>query len=152
LQQTDSGPAFSRVIGIITRLRQARHLHWVVTPGQPDRSSIVIDGYAPRYTAEVIELLELLGLPAPTEDSERIILTVFLTLDGRGSGGLSITTRSVGYPVASISHNLVCLGSCSRFAGRSLSRAAHTFHKRLCRLRSRASAAHPVHGGSDCRR
>jgi hypothetical protein len=93
LQQTDADPAFSRVVGILTRLSQMHHLQWVVTPGQPDRSSLVIDQYAPTYTAEVLELLEL---PAPTDDSTRIILPVFLALDGRDFGGLGITTRSVG--------------------------------------------------------
>jgi hypothetical protein len=80
----------------MTRLTQAHRLHWIVIPGQPDRSSIVIDHYAPAHTAEVIELLDLVGLAPPTDDAAQIVLPVSLALDGRDSGGLGITTRSVG--------------------------------------------------------
>lgn len=41
-------------------------------------------------------MLNLLGLPALTDSSSQVILPVFLALDGRASGGVGITTRSVG--------------------------------------------------------
>ena len=93
---TDPDPRFERFVAIITRLTQADRLHWAEDPGQSGRFSIVIDHYAPSFTAEVRELLGLLGLAAPTDPYARLILPVFLALDGRDSGGLGMTTRSVG--------------------------------------------------------
>lgn len=89
-------PDFDRFVTIMTRLTQARRLHWVENPRQTGSFSIVIDDYAPAYTAEVRELLNLLGVPAQKDRSAQVILPVSLALDGRGSGGLGITTRSVG--------------------------------------------------------
>jgi len=93
---TDADPRFSRVVTIMTTLTQAHRLHWIEEPSQAGSFSIVIDRYAPTYTAEVRELLDLLGLPAPTDRSAQVILPAFLALDGRDYGSLGITTRSVG--------------------------------------------------------
>jgi len=91
---SEADPRFTRVITIMTALTQAQCLHWIEDPH--DRSfSIVIDDYAPAYTIEVNELLQLLGLPAPKHSSTRLILPVSLALHGRENGGIGIITRSV---------------------------------------------------------
>lgn len=89
------GRRFSRFVTIMTTLAQARRLHWIEEPQQIGQFSIVIDHYAPAFEVEVSELLNLLGFDAPPEDSERLVLPVFLALDGQDSGGVGIVTRSV---------------------------------------------------------
>jgi len=86
-------PRFSRVVAIMTALTKAQCLHWIEDPHNHS-FSIVIDDYAPAYTARVNELLHLLGLPA-TASEPRLILPVSLALHGRDSGGIGIITRSV---------------------------------------------------------
>lgn len=92
---TAPDPRFSRFVTIMTGLTQADCLHWIENTHQPGNFSIVIDHYAPARTAEVTELLNLSGVPAPIDSSNKLILPVFLALDGRESRGLGITTRSV---------------------------------------------------------
>jgi hypothetical protein len=70
-------------------------LHWIEDPRYTGRFSVVIDHYTPTYEAEVDELLRLLGMSAPKDHSQAVVLPVSLALDGRDSGGIGITTRSV---------------------------------------------------------
>jgi len=91
---SEADPRFTRVVTLMTALTQGQCLHWIEEPH--DHSfSIVIDDYAPAYTVEVRELLDLLGLPAPKDSSTRLILPVSLALHGRENGGIGIITRSV---------------------------------------------------------
>jgi hypothetical protein len=92
----DPDPRFNRFVAILTRLTQADRLQWAEDPGQSGRFSVVIDQYAPTFSADVREFLDLLGLATPMERSARLVLPVSLALDGRESGVLGITTRSVG--------------------------------------------------------
>lgn len=87
-------PRFGRAVAIMAELTRLHRLHWVQERGQ-GQYSIVIDHHAPEYTAAVKELLELLGLPLPREMPARVVLPVYLALDGRDSGGVAIITRSV---------------------------------------------------------
>ena len=86
---------FERFVEIITKLTRMQRLYWIQDPQRAGGFSIVIDSYAPTYSAEVSELLDLLGLHAPKHSSKQIVLPVFLALDGRHSGGIGIITRSV---------------------------------------------------------
>jgi hypothetical protein len=79
----------------MTTLTRAGRLHWARNPQSKGGFSVAIDHYAPSYVAEVSELLDLLGLPAPKHRSAPVILPVSLALDGRDSGGIGIITRSV---------------------------------------------------------
>jgi hypothetical protein len=92
---TEPDPRFSRFVAIMTTLTRMHRLHWVEDPPHTGRFSVVIDDYAPTYTAEVHELLQLLGLPAPKDHSAALVLPVSQALDGRDAGGLGVTTRSV---------------------------------------------------------
>jgi len=88
-------PRFSRFVTIMAELTQMHRLHWIEDPQHSGSFSIIIDHYAPTYTARVNELLGLLGLPATRNHSPPVVLPVSLALDGRGTGGMGITTRSV---------------------------------------------------------
>lgn len=88
-------PRFSRFVSIMTELTRMNRLHWVEAPLHSGNFTVVIDHYAPTYTPEVKELLQLLGLPAPKDHSSVVILPVSAALDGRDSGGIGMTTRSV---------------------------------------------------------
>jgi hypothetical protein len=79
----------------MTELTRAHRLHWIQSPQQDDRYSIVIDHYSPEHTDSVDELLTLLGMPAPENHSARIVLPVSLAMDGGDAGGVGIVTRSV---------------------------------------------------------
>jgi hypothetical protein len=91
---SETDPRFSRVVAIMTALTKAQCLHWIEDP-KNHSFSVVIDDYAPAYTAQVNELLDLLGLPAATANSTKLILPVSLALHGRETGGIGIITRSV---------------------------------------------------------
>ncbi|MEA3292374.1 MAG: hypothetical protein U9Q71_08775 [Pseudomonadota bacterium] len=91
----DPDPRFGRVVSIMTELTRRHLLHWVEDAQHPGAFSVVIDGYAPTYAAEVDVLLRLLGLTAQKDPSQAVVLPVFLALDGRDSGAIGITTRSV---------------------------------------------------------
>ena len=86
---------FERFVEIMTKLTRMQRLYWIQDPQRASRFSIVIDQYAPAYSAEVSELLELLGLHPTKHPSAQVVLPVFLALDGRASGGVGIITRSV---------------------------------------------------------
>jgi len=88
-------PRFSRFVTIMTELTQMHRLHWLEDQKHTGKLSIVIEHYSPQYTARVNELLDLLGLPASKDPSQAVVLPVSLALDGRASGGVGITTRSV---------------------------------------------------------
>jgi hypothetical protein len=91
----DADPRFERFVAIMTVLTRAQRLFWFEDPQQAGSFSVVIDHYAPSYTAEVHELLELLGLPVPDDHAAQMILPVFLALDARNHGGIGLITRSV---------------------------------------------------------
>ncbi|MGD2137079.1 MAG: hypothetical protein PVJ66_01145 [Gammaproteobacteria bacterium] len=92
----DSDPRFSRIVAIMAELTRAHHLRWTEAAQKPGSFSLIIDRYAPAYTDEVGELLTLLGLSLPMDHTARVVLPVYLALDGRESGGIGITTRSIG--------------------------------------------------------
>jgi hypothetical protein len=89
-------PDFERFIGLMTTLTKAHRLYWAGDAHEPGRYSIVIDHYAPDFTSEVAELLTLLGLEVPPDPASRVVLPVYLALDGGESDGIGIATRSVG--------------------------------------------------------
>ncbi len=88
-------PRFNRFVALMAELTRMNRLHWIEAPPRSGNFSVAIDHYAPTYTAEVNELLQLLGLPAPKDHSSAVVLPVSLALDGRDSGGIGMTTRSV---------------------------------------------------------
>jgi hypothetical protein len=91
----DADPRFERFVTIMTQLTRAQRLFWFEDTQQTGSLSAVIDHYAPTYTAEVRELLDLLGLPAPKDPAKQLVLPVFLALDARDTGGIGLITRSV---------------------------------------------------------
>ena len=88
-------PRFNRFVMIMTALAQVHRLHWFEDPPKTGIFSVVISDYAPTHAAEVAELLDLLDLPVPGDLSQEVVLPVSLALNGRKSGSIGITTRSV---------------------------------------------------------
>jgi hypothetical protein len=88
-------PRFSRLVKLITQLDSAGVLYWVEDLRKDVEYALVIRGYAPAYVTEVHELLGLLGLGVPEDQSKDIVLPVFLALEGPVSGGIAIYTRSI---------------------------------------------------------
>lgn len=86
---------FDRFVSIMTELTRTQCLHWIKDPQQSSAFSIVIERCTANYSAEIRELLDLLGLPTPKDSDSLLVLSVSLALDGRDSGGIGITTRSI---------------------------------------------------------
>ena len=93
--EKDADPRFGRFAAIMGELTRAHRLHWVETPGQQEKFSIVIDQAAPDHAAMVSELLELVGLSRLRSDAPQLVLPVTLSLNGAQQGALGITTRSI---------------------------------------------------------
>jgi hypothetical protein len=86
---------FDRFVTIMTELSHAYRLYWIADPEKKNCISIVIEHYAPDYTTEVNELLNLLDLAPPKDTSSAVILPVYLSQGVRDEGGIAILTRSV---------------------------------------------------------
>ncbi|MGB5209517.1 MAG: hypothetical protein WBN31_07575 [Gammaproteobacteria bacterium] len=88
-------PGFARFVEIMTELKQANRLHWVDDDDSESSIGIVIDHYAESHLAQVTELMDLLGLPAPANSGAPLELPVLLALDARATGGIGFSTRPV---------------------------------------------------------
>jgi len=92
-QQPD--PRFNRFVEIMTELTQAHRLHWVADAQDKQKFALVIDHSADGNQENVRELLDIVGLPIPSDKEPDLIIPVSMALDGASAGALGITTRSV---------------------------------------------------------
>jgi hypothetical protein len=88
-------PGFARFVEIMTELKQANRLSWVSDTDSESSIGIVIDQYAESHLAQVTELMDLLGLPAPDDSDAPLKLPVLLALDASEAGGIGFSTRPV---------------------------------------------------------
>jgi hypothetical protein len=86
---------FSRLTRSLSRLSHGHRLHWVEVDAQPESFAIVVTDYADDYLDDVQTVTELLGVAAPTDTSEDLVLSISLAVHGRELGAVGITTRSV---------------------------------------------------------
>ena len=96
LPPTTPDPRFERFVLILNKLTQANCLQWARDPENADQFFIVIDHYAEVYSADLEELLALLGLENSRVDGSRVIVPVLPALEDLDSDGIAISTRSVG--------------------------------------------------------
>jgi len=89
-------PRFSRFVELITDLSNSGVVYWVENPRKEVEFSVVIRNYAPARLEQVHELLDLLGLPGPADNSRDIVLPTFLAVEKPESGGIALETRSIG--------------------------------------------------------
>lgn len=87
-------PRFERFVELFMELSNAGVLDTVAVPEKDHPYNILITGYAPAYSEKVREYLTLLGLQMPTDKSKDILLPVHLSVKGRESDGIAISTRS----------------------------------------------------------
>jgi hypothetical protein len=85
---------FKRFVEIYSDLHQVDILKWVADPRKEIAYDILLSNYAPDYTEEVREFLDLLDVPMPGDETKDILLPVFFGLKGRGVQGVAISTRS----------------------------------------------------------
>jgi hypothetical protein len=90
----ESAPQFMRFVELVTELRKAGVLHWVIDPRKQVEFDVLIRGYAPEYSQTVREYLALLGLPMPVDESKDSVLPVYFAVQGKELGGIGISTRS----------------------------------------------------------
>jgi len=88
-------PRFARFVRLFNEIAEADLIHWVKDPIEEKRFNVVIRNYAPEYSEEVRELLDLLRLPMPKNESEDIVIPIQFALKSKGGEGIAIETRSV---------------------------------------------------------
>lgn len=91
----EPNPRFSRFVQLMTDLSNSGVVYWVENLRKEAKFSVVIRKYAPAHLEQVHELLDLLGLPKPANDSRNIILPTFLAVEKPKSGGIALETRSI---------------------------------------------------------
>lgn len=85
---------FSRLVGLLKLLTEVDVSHWLKSPQGESQFSLVIRNYAPEYSDKVRELLNLLGLQIPEDESKEIVLPIYSALKISGFEGIAIETRS----------------------------------------------------------
>jgi hypothetical protein len=91
---TEPDPRFIRFVELTTELTKAGVMDLVKDPRKEVSFTVVIDGYAPRYSKEVGEFFDLLDLPMPAYQSEEIVIPAYFAVKTRKVWGIGITTRS----------------------------------------------------------
>jgi len=90
-------PRFSRFVQLMTDLSNCGVVFWVENPREEVEFSVVIRNYAPAHLEQVHELLDLLEVPRPADDSKDIVLPTFLAVErSESGGGIALETRSIG--------------------------------------------------------
>ena len=86
-------PRFDRFVSLMTELDQRHALHWPVSPDES--MTMVIEPITTRDRAATDELLDLLKLPSPVANAQRITVPVFMALHGEEASGIGMATRSL---------------------------------------------------------
>jgi hypothetical protein len=87
-------PRFARFIELIEEMGGEGLTYWAKDPDERFEFDMVITNYAPAYSEKVRELLTMLGLPLPEDESEDVIVPVGFALRADEVDAIGITTRS----------------------------------------------------------
>jgi hypothetical protein len=88
---TEPDPRFIRFVELTTELTKAGVIDLVRDPRKEVSFTVVIDAYAPQYSKEVVEFLDLLDLSVPAEQSEEIVIPAYFAVKTRKVWGIGIT-------------------------------------------------------------
>ena len=91
---TEPDPRFMRFVELFSELRKAGVLDLMRDSRKEAAFNVVIGSYAPQYSKKVVELLDLLDLPMPTDESKVIVIPAYFAVKTRKVWGIGITTRS----------------------------------------------------------
>jgi hypothetical protein len=96
LNDTPAAPdlRFQHFVELFKELSHAGILQLVENSGRDAPFSVLISGYAPAYSDEVNELIGLLKLSMPTEETPNIIIPVYFGIKESELDGIAISTRS----------------------------------------------------------
>ena len=92
--EDDASAGFDRFKELLSQLINADRLEVVGDPRKDVLFNIILTGYAPAYSRQVNELIDLLDLPMPVSKTEDIIIPVYYAFSRGSSWGIVITTRS----------------------------------------------------------
>ena len=92
---SEPDPRFLRLVDLMIGLNETGHLYWARDPDKEDQFDIVIRDHAPRRTAEVRELLTLLGQSQKMFNDAPIVLPIHHAMEKPASGGVAVTTCSI---------------------------------------------------------
>jgi hypothetical protein len=90
----ESDKRFMRFVELFTELNRAGVLDLVIDPQKEAAFDVVIEGYTHQYLNKVRELLGLLDLQMPANDSTQIVIPAYFAIKSRNLWGIAITTRS----------------------------------------------------------
>ena len=91
---TEPDPRFMRFVELFSELNRAGVLDLIKDSHKEIVFNFLISGYAPQYSKKVIEFLDLLSLPMPTDESKEIVIPAYFAVKTRKVWGIGITTRS----------------------------------------------------------
>ena len=83
-----------RFVKLAMELRQAGVLDLVADPRKEAAFDVVIEKASHRYSRKVREVLDLLDLRMPTDESTQIVIPAYFAITPKGTWGIGITTRS----------------------------------------------------------
>jgi len=91
----DDRAAFARAVKLLGQLRGLGLVTWIPPSGRGGRWEMIVSGYAPAHTAEVEELLRLLGIAGDTRKGAAISIPMELGVRVGAFAGLAVQTRSI---------------------------------------------------------
>ena len=94
LKSEEPDPRFPRLVRLLDAFTEAGLIHWVKDPADEKGFSVVIHKYAPEYSDEVREFLNLLELPSPVDEGKDIVLSIKFALKSTKGADIAIETRS----------------------------------------------------------
>jgi hypothetical protein len=85
---------FTRLVELIEEMNKEGIIHWAKDPGERFEFALVISDYAPDFSKEVRELLAMLGLGLPEDESEDVVVPLSFSLRADEVNAIGIATRS----------------------------------------------------------
>lgn len=90
-----SGARFQRLVALMVMLTHAQVLVWVDDPGHSGGVALSLEHYSPQYSAEVGELLALLGLDIPHQPGAALRIPVTMAVGADRKTAIVLRTRSL---------------------------------------------------------
>ena len=86
---------FTRFVELIMELNDVGCFHWVEDSREAIEHSMLIRDYTPSYSKKVRELMSMLELPMPNDESRDIVIPIHFAVKDKKVFGIAVETRSV---------------------------------------------------------
>jgi len=95
VSKNNTDARFQRVVALMVSLARNQVLRWVKDPGHPGGFALSIAYYAPQFSAEVGELMALLGLDIPHKPGTSLVIPVTTAVGANRNQAIALRTRSL---------------------------------------------------------